>query len=146
MEPHTITGKEAIKRFILAGNATFTLKNVATGNRITYKVRQQLNEDGSYSPHFVSVLTGANNQDDYTYLGCIFDEARYLHGRKSAIKPDAKTAKTFRWFWGIISNGLSVPDGVEFWHEGKCGKCGRPLTVPHSIETGIGPVCAIKNY
>jgi hypothetical protein len=29
--------------------------------------------------------------------------------------------------------------------EGKCGKCGRALTVPSSILTGIGPECS-KSY
>lgn len=30
---------------------------------------------------------------------------------------------------------------VEIWHEGKCGRCGRQLTVPESIESGFGPEC-----
>jgi hypothetical protein len=30
---------------------------------------------------------------------------------------------------------------MELWHEGRCGKCGRALTVPESIESGLGPVC-----
>jgi hypothetical protein len=34
-----------------------------------------------------------------------------------------------------------LPECIEIWHEGKCGKCGRQLTVPSSIETGIGPEC-----
>jgi hypothetical protein len=28
------------------------------------------------------------------------------------------------------------------WHEGRCGRCGRKLTVPESIESGFGPECA----
>jgi hypothetical protein len=37
-----------------------------------------------------------------------------------------------------------VVDGsVELGHhEGKCGRCGRLLTVPSSIESGIGPECS----
>jgi hypothetical protein len=35
----------------------------------------------------------------------------------------------------------NLPDFIEVWHEGKCGKCGRTLTVPSSIESGIGPEC-----
>jgi hypothetical protein len=38
-----------------------------------------------------------------------------------------------------------LPEFVEVWHEGKCGKCGRALTVPSSILTGIGPECS-KSY
>jgi hypothetical protein len=32
-------------------------------------------------------------------------------------------------------------NAVEFWHEGKCGRCNRKLTVPSSIESGFGPEC-----
>ncbi len=47
-------------QFITAGNALFTLENTATGNRFTFRVRQP----GDDKPHFVSVLTGADNLAD----------------------------------------------------------------------------------
>ena len=34
-----------------------------------------------------------------------------------------------------------LEDYIELWHEGRCGKCGRVLTVPTSISTGFGPDC-----
>jgi hypothetical protein len=37
-----------------------------------------------------------------------------------------------------------MPDGVVIWHEGRCGRCGRRLTVPESIESGYGPECIGK--
>ena len=39
----------------------------------------------------------------------------------------------------LQSNNL--PDFIEIYHDGRCGKCGRQLTVPASIETGFGPEC-----
>ena len=59
-------------QFITAGNALFTLENTATGNRFTFRVRQP----GDDKPHFVSVLTGADNESDYTFLGTIFEGLR----------------------------------------------------------------------
>lgn len=32
--------------------------------------------------------------------------------------------------------------GLQIFHEGRCGRCGRVLTVPESVETGFGPECA----
>jgi hypothetical protein len=29
-------------------------------------------------------------------------------------------------------------------HENHCGRCGRTLTVPESVERGIGPDCLAK--
>lgn len=35
----------------------------------------------------------------------------------------------------------TLPPKVHILHEGMCGKCGRPLTDPVSIEYGLGPIC-----
>jgi hypothetical protein len=46
----------------------------------------------------------------------------------------------FAWFWDRLRNG-NLPEQVEVHHEGRCGRCGRALTVPESIESGFGPEC-----
>ena len=102
------------------------------------------NEDGTMTPYFVSVLTGPDNWANYTYLGVIFDNGTFVHGKKSRIGKDAKSYKCFKWFWEQVNGeGLKL-NLVEVWHEGKCGVCGRKLTVPESIESGLGPVCERK--
>jgi hypothetical protein len=38
-----------------------------------------------------------------------------------------------------LFNGLKaspINEDWEVWHEGKCGRCGRRLAVPESVETG----------
>jgi hypothetical protein len=50
----------------------------------------------------------------------------------------------FGWLWRRLTQGQDLPDKVEVWHEGRCGKCSRRLTVPESIATGLGPVCASR--
>jgi len=49
--------------------------------------------------------------------------------------------KMFQWTWARAHAGL-LPESVEVWHEGSCCYCSRPLTVPASIELGMGPDCA----
>src|ERR1019366_4832357 len=46
----------------------------------------------------------------------------------------------WNYLWDRVLRGL-LPANLEVWHEGKCGRCGRKLTVPESIERGIGPEC-----
>lgn len=127
-----------VRTFALAGNATLTLCSVATGARFTFKV--QASEDGAL--HFVKVLTGPDNEDDFAYLGMIRAGA-YMHGRKSKIGLDAPSARAFAWAWPHIAAG-SIPDALEVYHEGRCGRCNRKLTVPESIRNGIGPECGGK--
>lgn len=139
-----ITDTNQIRNFVLAGNATFTLRNENTGNHLTFKVRQKKVKGNPVTPHFVSVLTGPDNTSNYSFLGTIFnsDLGTYRLGRKSRIGTDSRSNLTFMWFANRLLSNKPLPEGVTFFHEGRCGACGKTLTVPTSIESGIGPVCA----
>jgi hypothetical protein len=124
------------RSYILGGEATITVVSKSTGTRYTYRIHAK--EDAEQpSLHFVSVLVGAENTSDYTFLGTIFDGARYRHGKKSRISPEAPSAVAFAWLWDHLAS-----TDVEVWHSGRGSRCGRTLTTPESIQAGIGPVCA----
>lgn len=133
-----LTSVENIIQFMQAGNATFTLKSLRTGDRFTYKVAES--DDGKC--FFVRVLTGPNNESDYQYLGVIRNGV-YAHGRRSRIGSEASSAKAFTWFHQQMVDGKLHPQ-LEVWHEGHCGRCNLPLTVPELIACGFGPICAKK--
>jgi len=120
-------------QFILAGNALFTVENAETGNRFTFKVRKPDDD----KPHFVSVLTGADNENDYSFLGTVFDGNRYRHGRKSRIASTAPSARAFEWLLRKLSLRNDLPAQVRVCHCGKCGRCGKTLTVPASVDSGF---------
>ena len=122
--------------FMLAGNAHVTFQSERTGKRFTYRIVTR-DTPGRKGIHFVSMLTGLDN---YTYLGCVFDDLKYHHGRKSPIDVSSKGAGAFRWVWRNLVEGRMHPE-LAVWHEGRCGKCGRRLTDPASIASGLGPIC-----
>ena len=129
------------KQFASAGNATITLESLKSGSHFTYKVR----EKESTSPnggtvHFVSLLSGADNENDYRYLGLI-REGRFVLTKNSKVGIDAPSFKAFNYFWNF-DHGDVIPPQLVIRHEGRCGRCGRTLTVPSSIDLGIGPECA----
>lgn len=134
--------KGNVRSFMMAGKAVFTVENPNTGNRFTYKVTRKA-ADGGMVLHFVKVLTGPDNTADYEFLGTVFPDGAFAMSRKSRIGPDAPSAKAFGWLWARISKcGDTGPARVL--HEGRCCRCGRTLTVPESIESGVGPECAAK--
>lgn len=135
--PNQLQTAADCKAFALAGNATLTLKSKKTGTRFTYRVRQP-DED---KPHFVGLLSGPDNEASYTFLGTIFSSGEYRHGARSTLQHDAPSARAFSWFWDAMSHNV-LPEQLEVWHEGRCGRCGRKLTVPESIANGLGPECA----
>lgn len=133
--------------FMFAGNATLTIRSLKTNERYTYRIKSPPTEEGKAPGSvgwFVAVLTGPDNTHDFQYLGHIYRESRdFQLGRKSRIGPDAPSAIAWQWFYGAIVLGTRLlPDKCEVWHEGRCGACNRKLTVPESIELGIGPECA----
>ena len=133
---------DKVKTFFFAGKAVFTLRNSNTGNRFTYKVTAPKKQKDPKNPvYFVKVMNGSDNESSYAFAGTIFDKNSYTHSKKSMINSDATSVKVIESFVGFLTKD-KVPNGVEVWHEGKCGRCGRRLTVPDSIYTGIGPECA----
>ena len=131
MKSHKLNNTEALK-FMFAGNSTATFVNTKTDNRFTFKLKQK--KDSNL--FFVSVLT---SPDVYTYIGTVIN-GQFKHGRKSKINKDAQSVRVFEYvFKNLLS--ASLPEFIEVWHEGRCGKCGRTLTVPSSIATGLGPEC-----
>lgn len=138
---HKLTDPVAIRDFVFGGNATFTIVSKVSGARFTYRVRKCKNDETLF---FVSVLNGADNESSYAYLGTMRKAAvtSYKHGRKSKIGETATSSKSVDWFTRHVLSAMTLPESVEFWHEGSCGRCGRKLTVPESIARGIGPECA----
>ena len=148
MEGMIVDPKSAL-RFILGGDATVTLVSRRTGARLTYKVRQKKEKSEPEPPlYFVSLLTGPDNENDYSPIGIIVAKgggwAFYptRKARMAGINEDAPSVRAMRWALRFLPTGM--PPQTDVWHDGRCGKCGRPLTVPESISTGIGPVCMAK--
>ena len=138
----------AAKAYALAGRATLTVVSKATGARFTYKIEKgKPKKDQRAAPWFVSVLTGPSNTEDYTLLGMIFEEMTEAlrFPRHQRISENAPSARAFRWAWSQLQNPSDqIHPSLEVWHEGRCGRCRRPLTTPESLITGIGPICAEK--
>jgi len=144
--------KENIDSFVFAGNATFTIINEKTGNRFTYKVTQAKDPSPEYKGvWFIKVLYGRDNNTPYIFLGTVFEYGDYAqssplrkkgkfyrHGRNSKFTTNGTCVKTFIFF---LTYRHQLPEFIKVYHEGKCGYCGRKLTVPESIESGFGPKC-----
>lgn len=141
--------------FVTAGNAVFTVKfpqPIDGRTHYTYKVERV---EGQYQgkpseTYFVKFLAGSDNTDyrSYAYLGILNPTNGSVRlTAKSCCKEGAMVHKVIsRVLARLIANEGDVikEAGWDVMHEGKCGRCGRMLTVPSSIESGIGPECAKK--
>ena len=156
------------REFLLAGHAIFTVAN-PSGDRFTFKVERKDQEPGDARPpaYFAHVLAGPDNTRDYRYLGMLWVEQgprtlthlRITRGSRANGYNEATPAfRVCNWAIQVVyyggynlgwnDNGYAtvrkygLPSGYSIQHAGYCGRCGRLLTVPESIERGIGPDCA----
>ena len=142
LEERGIEDVKDIRDYITGGHGTFTLLSLSSYNRFTYKIGTPENQ----YPYFVSVLTGPDNTSDYTFIGTIFengDTLTYRASKKSPVGDKAQSNLALHWFLSHINANVK-PASVAFYHEGRCGRCGRKLTTPESVKRGLGPHCATK--
>lgn len=151
-------------RFFMGGNATFTVDN-GKGTHYTFRIRQPKKQRPGFTgpiPHFISLLTGPDNENSYTYMGKVEETPirekvvqdgveKFIDTGKSTLlvrrtanskyTDDSIPLRVARVALHKAFTGQELPEGWTIYHMGKCGCCGRPLTVPESIERGIGPEC-----
>jgi hypothetical protein len=117
----------------------------------TYRVKLKKGDpDGKWKndAYFVGLLTGPDNTRDFTYLGKLIPETgevRLTSGSKYTDEtwPVRIVRKVLARIYANDTDAISAA-GWELHHEGRCCRCGRTLTVPESVESGIGPECASK--
>ena len=143
MTEHNLKQEDALE-FILGNNALFTVKSQKTGTRFTYKVLVDCKNERIYN---VSVLTGPDNVRNYRHIGHIYKGSNSIshlfEPHKSIHTKEAPSTIAFEYIFNNLCSGRVMPQ-VEIWHNGRCCRCGRILTVPESISMGIGPECVFK--
>lgn len=136
---------ELSEKFLLAGRALFTVSN-PKGDHYTFKVRRVESEwpagSGKMSnTYFVNVKTSGTDRP-YQYVGILkTDTGDIKCTAKSVFLPGTKEYDIAAWACKSVIGMKLIPEGYHIEHAGHCGKCGRTLTDPESIQRGIGPEC-----
>lgn len=125
--------------FILGGNATLTAKSKLTGKHFTYQITTPKKDSDIW---FVKLLTGVNNEGDFSYIGFIKNN-NFIFGVKSKISKEATGVKAFESILKFVTAKVNNKH-LELFHSGICSRCGRTITNPKSLHTGVGPECSKK--
>jgi hypothetical protein len=128
--------------FIFGGKAVVTLTSTSS-THFTFKITAS--DDGNV--FFVKHLFGPDNSwdGDWAFLGVVFADNRTVLRAGKKGKPDAPSFKALNWALGHLRAGVGdIPADLTIQHNDQCGVCGRELTDPVSVATGIGPICRSK--
>ena len=154
---------------ILAGRSILTCRSRRTGARMTMRFSRPDDErnneyaqshyhatKGKEKPIWVSLYggpegdftTGGADRRNWKFIGTIWPSARndrpeatFRKSPKSPLTDTHAAVLTAAWIASRLSSPDSLMENADWWHEGVCGRCGRRLTVPESIDTGFGPEC-----
>jgi len=128
---------------MLAGNARLTAESLKTGVRYTYRIQvnpRELELPTDSRSWYVQLLQGRDNNSDFSYVGMI-RRGRFFVTAATRNLEKAPFVRGLDYIVRHLWRGVLPPD-AQLWHSSTCGRCGRALTVPQSIRTGIGPECA----
>lgn len=159
-------------QLITAGRSILTVRSHRTSARYTLRFRRPDPEPGKKQPIWVSVLGGPEggylylpdpnpamgerftgheqvtpDRRAWSFMGTIWPEEgrpwKYNHSAKSKLPETDPAVKATAWIARMLPFSVDhLMKEADWWHEGRCGRCGRRLTVPESIESGFGPECA----
>lgn len=104
--------------FIMAGNATVTLRSKKTGVRYTFKVRKAKENPKYEQAWFVGYLTGPNNEEDFMPMGILNvrdGKPVFRLEKRTTLKFDSAPVVAFTW---TLKNLIEGNDsfGVEIFH------------------------------
>ena len=133
---HEISNAKTIRDYIYAGNGVVTLLSETTDKHHTYRFRKG-KSDGK---HFVFVHGLTPN--GYKYLG-IISHGKFKLTSGSTMSKDTELVRGAAYLSFMMRDDFENKT-MKLYHEGVCGVCGRPLTNPESIMSGIGPYCRTK--
>lgn len=113
-------------------HGSITARSLATGNHYTFRFRKAQGGD-----LLALVLTDG---DQWQNLGYVDFASRTVRlGRYSRFSRFSHAYQALAW---LVKLAEFNPAIVAVLHDGRCGVCGRVLTHPDSIQSGIGPICA----
>jgi len=132
-----------------AGNSRLTFRNQKTGTHMTVHVKQLKDRTKKDAKgrrlklpiFYLKVSLLGDSDQGYRFAGTIFQENMGIKLHQN-IKWDSQMGKVV----AFVMNSLKNPEllrqkNVGLFHEGKCCRCGMPLTHPQSIDRALGDDC-----
>lgn len=118
-------------------NGTHTLHCTGTNEHWSFDIKTQ-KKDARFRPgeRLISLLSGPSNTGDWRAIGAVDEQGIHLFRRYATGHLPSIVDK----LWSLGTGG--EVRGYEWLLAGSCCECNRKLTVPLSIRTGIGPICA----
>lgn len=123
-------------------DGTYTVVNT-DGKRRTFSLETQ-SDKAEFAPgkQVIALLTGSDNENDFTSVGIINEDGRLIIWRKHRNTDMAANVEIALDVIRNMSNTERESAGYAYAViSSRCRRCRRVLTVPASVNQGYGPTC-----
>jgi len=119
-------------------NGMLSIQSKRTGDWRTFKIKT-VKGGNLKGKRILSLLTGPDREDPASWLGFAFvnDNGEVRLWRKHE-------NNVYEVFAKMIARPADWLEKAVYRIEGRCRRCNRPLTVPESVDYGVGPECRKK--
>lgn len=117
--------------------ANFTIKSNKTGKEFTYKIVRS-----EYMGRWYTHIKVETEYLKFKRLGTYYKGK--IFNKKAIVETPSAIAISYILDKVEKSEIEFLDKNIQVMHMGKCLCCGKPLTDSHSIEIGLGPICASR--
>lgn len=133
----------ALPHLFTAGRAVLTFLNTQKDTHMTVRSKQLIDRHTrERRPIFyVSISLLGDKESGFRFAGTYYSDTNTyrLHG---TVKEGSQIHQVMEFLRKAIANPQILRDKkVSLMHEGRCSRCGLPLTNPQSISVGLGADC-----
>lgn len=138
-----------LKTLFFAGNSRLTFRNQNTGTHMTVHVKQLKDRTKKDAKgrrlklpiFYLNVSLLGDSDQGYRFAGTIFQENMGIKLHHN-VKWDSQLGRVVAFIMASLKDPESLrKKNVALFHEGRCCRCGLPLTHPQSIDRGLGDDC-----
>jgi hypothetical protein len=133
----------ALPQLFTAGRAVLTFKNTEKDTHMTVRSKQLIDRNTKERRpiFYVSVSLLGDAETGFRYAGTWFSDTQ-TYKLHSTVQPGSQMHRVMEFLKSALINPQILRDKkVSLLHEGKCVRCGLPLTNPESISIGLGSDC-----
>ena len=124
-----------IKYYMLAGNATFSVRNTERNTELVYNIEQPSID----RPYFVKA---ENDNGEMVYIGTLFADGEFKTTTKTKLPNESPQIKVFHWLVERIRKNEAFPSMFQFIRGKTCCKCGLELNTDTEKRNHVHAECA----
>lgn len=132
--------------YMLAGKSEFVMHSSKTNQDFTYRLTRKESKDSTDDNNKYIYFLNIKMGHDWVYAGVLWydyntNTYKFATGKSGKVEPSDLNVRSLLFVMNKLQIN-EIPQYCTIFHTGKCGVCGKKLTTPESILTGLGPSCS----